>query len=230
VDDNAMNQHTLIIGLGNPGIEYHNTRHNVGFIAIDCLARHYHLSLNIHKKFNAEIGSCVIRCANPRNHHPELDSGSRHQVRKILNKLADDIHFNIIHLNSEHTVGVEKKVIFAKPITYMNLSGPSVLAIASYYKINIDNIFIIHDDVDLALGRIKIKQGGSSAGHNGLKSIDKSLGPNYRRIRIGVGKPTHGELANYVLGRFTNEEYTEVTNSINKIIDNFPTFLETKKI
>lgn len=153
----------LIVGLGNPGANYKNTRHNVGFIAVDLISNRYNFAWASKPKFNADlaIGEC--------------DLG---------------------------------KVILCKPTTFMNLSGTAVQKIVSFYKIPLDKLIVIHDDVDIALGKIKYKIGGSAGGHNGLKSIDNHLGAGYQRLRVGVGRPEHVnyDISDYVLGTFTNNE------------------------
>lgn len=112
-----------------------------------------------------------------------------------------------------------KKIIALKPQTFMNLSGPAVAEAASFYKITPENIWVLHDDIDLALGKVKIKIGGGNAGHNGLKSIDEAVGKNYRRLRLGVGRPASKEFetADYVLGKFLKEEM-EVVKKVNEKI------------
>jgi len=99
------------------------------------------------------------------------------------------------------------KTLLLKPDTFMNLSGESVLAVCSYYKIDIENIVVIHDELDIEFGRIKLKYAGSSGGHNGLKSIDKLVGNDYLRVRVGIGRPLRGkDVSNYVLSDFQKEE------------------------
>ena len=120
----------LIVGLGNPGRDYNNTRHNVGFNVIDLLVKKYGLSFNENKKFNA------LECC-----------------------------FN---LNGE-------KVIFVKPLTYMNLSGSSVALYVNYYNIELSDILIIHDDLDMVLGKIRFVFDSSSGGHNGIKDINRFI-------------------------------------------------------
>ena len=114
----------------------------------------------------------------------------------------------------------------------MNLSGEAVLALSSMYKIKPEDIVIIHDDLDLETGRIKIKQGGSNGGHNGLKSIDKAIGPNYHRIRIGIDHPRNHtpqiDVVNYVLGKFKSEEKEKIEKSIEIISKNLEN-ITTKK-
>ena len=97
--------------------------------------------------------------------------------------------------------------LFLKPSTFMNNSGESVVLVKNFYKIDNENIIVIHDDIDLKLGALKFKRGGSSGGHNGLKSIDKHIGNDYYRIRIGVGRPEKKEeVVNYVLSDFSKDE------------------------
>ncbi|WP_425363946.1 aminoacyl-tRNA hydrolase [Candidatus Tisiphia endosymbiont of Hybos culiciformis] len=175
---NSSNQkNILVVGLGNPGKEYQNTRHNVGFIAIDYLSEYYKISWNTKSKFQAELAQGII-----------------------------DGH----------------KLLLAKPLTYMNLSGKAVQAICSYYNIKPANIFVLHDDIDLETGRIKYKLAGGSGGHNGLKSLDQCVGNDYHRIRIGVGRPVaNGDVSDYVLAAFAKEQYQIVLSSIEVITNNF---------
>ena len=110
-----------------------------------------------------------------------------------------------------------KPIILTKPQTFMNLSGQSISNIINFYKLKTKNIVVIHDDLDLNIGNIKTKIGGSSGGHNGLKSIDSHIGQNYRRLRIGIGHPGDKNLVNnYVLGNFSKQE----SNIINELINN----------
>jgi len=116
-----------------------------------------------------------------------------------------------------------KKLLLVKPTTYMNLSGKSIQTICSYYKINTHNMFVLHDDIDLEVARIKYKFGGGNGGHNGLKSLDQHLGKEYHRIRIGAGRPIAGseEVSDYVLANFSKDEYQIIDSAINSIINNF---------
>jgi len=156
----------LIVGLGNIGREYENTRHNIGFIAVD----------------------------------------------KII------FNLNYFSINKKEFKGSLFKVnnfLFLKPSTYMNLSGESVIAVKHFYKIDNNDIIVIHDDLDLKLGALKFKKGGSSGGHNGLKSIDKHIGNDYYRIRIGIGRPEKkSEVLNYVLGNFRDEELSKLEQTL----------------
>jgi PTH1 family peptidyl-tRNA hydrolase len=112
-----------------------------------------------------------------------------------------------------------EKIIAIKPQTFMNLSGAAIAAAAQFYKIELKNILVLHDDLDLELGKIKIKTGGGHAGHNGLRSIDENIGKDYMRLRLGIGRPANKEFetADYVLGKFTKEEKTVVEKTNEKI-------------
>ncbi len=118
-----------------------------------------------------------------------------------------------------------EKYLFLKPDTFMNLSGESVVLVRDYYKIDNDDIIVIHDDIDLKPGALRFKKGGSSGGHNGLKSIDKHIGDDYWRVRIGVGRPERKEdVVKYVLSDFSKEEiecikknFENITNAIEDI-------------
>jgi len=104
-----------------------------------------------------------------------------------------------------------------KPQTFMNLSGRSVLAVKQFYKI--DMPIVIHDDLDLPFGAIRFKMGGGHGGHNGLKSIDGAVGREYLRIRMGIGRPKHGSVVDFVLGKFYDEELPYIDEWIDKAID-----------
>lgn len=119
------------------------------------------------------------------------------------------------------TAGVSvqgRRFIFVRPQTYMNNSGIAVLALMTFYKIPLENLIVIHDDMDLKVGTLREKTGGGSAGHNGIRSIDAAVGRDYRRIRIGIGHPRDRGLpinpADWVLGRFSDAEM----NAINAVI------------
>jgi len=105
--------------------------------------------------------------------------------------------------------------IYVKPKTYMNNSGQSIVAIKDYYKIENENIIVIHDDLDLPFGTVKFKLGGSHGGHNGLRSLDAHIGKEYLRIRIGIGKPENKqEVVNHVLSNFSKEELNKLEDII----------------
>lgn len=121
-----------------------------------------------------------------------------------------------------------EKVYLLKPQTYMNLSGNSVVKAANFYKILPQNVIVIHDDMDLPVGKIKAKIGGGAGGHNGLKSIDAAITPNYNRIRIGVGHPQGNGKAvvNHVLSRFSKVDAEVIEKNIQIICENLPILLK----
>ena len=116
------------------------------------------------------------------------------------------------------TIG-EQKVYAIKPLTFMNSSGVCIKELAEYFKIEVKNIFVFHDDMDIDVGKVKVKFGGSSAGHNGIESIDKNIGKNYSRIRIGVGRPKNNSTgAEHVLDDFSTEEQQSMEDVTKNII------------
>ncbi|MEL7369631.1 MAG: aminoacyl-tRNA hydrolase [Myxococcota bacterium] len=156
----------LVVGLGNPGREYDDTRHNVGFHVVDKLADRISTSID-DKKFKARIGR---------------------------GRLGDDA------------------ALLMKPQTYMNLSGESVGPALGFYKLTTEDVIVLHDDLDLPLGRLKLKRGGGHGGHNGLRSLMKHL-PDDRfiRVRIGIGRPPpRWDTADYVLSKFKADEWPMV--------------------
>ena len=124
----------------------------------------------------------------------------------------------------------DQKIIAMKPQEYMNNSGSAILSISSFYKIIPERIIVFHDDLDLELGRVKVKVGGGNAGHNGLKDIDSKIGKNYLRVRLGIGRPINKEfeISDYVLGKFSNEEMEIVQKVNQKIIKIFSLILDGK--
>lgn len=162
----------LIVGLGNPGRQYEETRHNVGFKVIDELSNQLHIPLD-KAKFNGVFGQGM--------------------------------------LNGE-------KVLLLKPLTYMNLSGESIRPLMDYYDILVEDILVVYDELDLPVGKIRLREKGSAGGHNGMKSIIQHLGTQeFKRIRIGINRPTNGmKIADYVLGRFPAEEMQDIKDAIHK--------------
>jgi peptidyl-tRNA hydrolase, PTH1 family len=171
----------LVVGLGNPGLRYAKNRHNVGFVAVDAMARRYGFA-PFRDRFKGEL--------------------------------------------SEGLIGSEKRLLL-KPQTFMNASGESVLAAASFYKIPPSEIVVIHDEIDLRPGKLRVKKGGGSAGHNGLRSIDALLGADYWRVRVGVGHPGVKELVQpYVLQNFPAEEIKDwVGPLIDAVVETIPLLL-----
>ena len=122
-----------------------------------------------------------------------------------------------------------KDVILLKPQTYMNNSGKSVQSCQSFYKTDLDNILVIHDELELSLGEVKEKIGGSAKGHNGLRSIDSSIGQNYHRLRCGIDRPSNQDVASYVLSNFSKVELEEVSFILGDIIQEIETFIKAKE-
>jgi peptidyl-tRNA hydrolase, PTH1 family len=152
----------LFIGLGNPGREYKNTRHNIGFLVIDTLANRFSIQIN-RVKNKALIGSGLY---------------------------------------------LQNKVILAKPQTYMNLSGQSVASLVRFFNLSLDHTVIIHDDLDLPFGTIRLRPSGSSGGQKGIHSVIQMLGTDQiPRMRMGIGRPP-GRMSpvDYVLQRFSSQE------------------------
>ena len=158
----------------------------------------------------------------------------------IIDKISELYKFPNFLKKKNSSLSIKKieneKVILLKPTTFMNLSGISVQNIKSFYNIKNENIFVFHDEIDLNPSEIKIKKGGSSNGHNGLKSIDSFIGNDYYRIRIGVGRPIDNSLykkndivSNWVLSDFSKKEKEEwLETSLNLISENF-NFLKNKE-
>lgn len=165
----------LIVGLGNPGDAYCNTRHNIGFEVVRAFAEQ--------RRMNFRHASDLIG---------ELAQG--------------EVDGN--------------KLFLLLPATFMNSSGDAVRRCMDYYKVPVDQLLVVSDDVDLPLGTMRIRPKGSAGGHNGLKSVEAHLHTDhYIRFRIGVGSPTGGDLADYVLGRFSSEEGPIVNQMIKKAVD-----------
>jgi PTH1 family peptidyl-tRNA hydrolase len=115
----------------------------------------------------------------------------------------------------------DEKVLLFKPQTYMNRSGIPVSQLICFYKLALEDIFVIHDDLDLEPFRIKTKRGGSAGGHNGLKSLDRHVGKDYARLRIGIGRSPYGNSADYVLQKFSSQEMKDLENFLPRIAHRF---------
>ena len=169
----------LIVGLGNPGREYQNTRHNIGFIFLDNYAKEKNIKID-KKKFNG-----------------------------LYNEITVD----------------NEKVVLLKPQSFMNLSGEVVIKYVNYFKIDIDEILVINDDLDLNFGKIRLRPSGSSGGHNGLKNIILHLNSdNFKRLKVGISNNKLMDTKDYVLGKFSKEEkdtLDELKDEINELLDDF---------
>ena len=123
----------------------------------------------------------------------------------------------------------KKKVYAIKPLTFMNNSGVCIRELIEYFKINAEDVIVFHDDLDVEFGKIKTKFGGSSAGHNGIASIDKFIGKDYSRVRIGIGKPKGSiEIADYVLQNFNDDETVDMEKITENITDSISILVEKK--
>ncbi len=122
-----------------------------------------------------------------------------------------------------------KKVYAIKPLTFMNNSGICIRELIEYFKINAEDVIVFHDDLDIEFGKIKAKFGGSSAGHNGIESIDKFIGKDYSRVRIGIGRPkTNTEVTDHVLKDFDEDEMLQLKKITDNIIDSIPILINKK--
>ena len=123
----------------------------------------------------------------------------------------------------------EKKIYVIKPLTFMNNSGICIRELLEYFKIEAEDVIVFHDDLDIEFGKIKVKFGGSNAGHNGIASIDKFIGKDYSRVRIGIGKPENKVPASdYVLNDFTEDEQKHLEKIINNIIESISILIDKK--
>jgi len=154
---------------------------------------------------------------------------TRHNIGfMVIDELLNQISYTKISKASfKGELFKTSKYLLLKPSTFMNLSGESILAVTNYYKIDIDDIIVIHDDLDLNFGALKIKSGGGNGGHNGLKSIDSLLGKNYIRVRLGIDKPKNKDISNYVLDNFSKDEQKKLNEIILYSIDAIETLLSS---
>ena len=165
----------LIVGLGNPGNSYQDTRHNIGFMVMDVLATRLGTAFQVEKRWESHV--------------------------------------------AKFTGG-----FLVKPQTYMNLSGRAVGSVGRFYKITPQETLVVFDDVDLPLGRLRLRASGSAAGHNGLKSLISTLGTDqFPRVKVGIGadsgRPAGDRLVGHVLGRFSEEEKAAVAQAVDRAAD-----------
>lgn len=172
----------LIVGLGNPEPKYHQTRHNIGFAAVDALCRSWKISLGENRKFQGEYGEGIA------------PSG--------------------------------EKIRLLKPLTYMNRSGQAIQAVTNWYKLSPESVLVIYDDMDLPLGKTRLRLSGSAGGHNGMKSAIAHLSTqNFPRLRIGIGRPKNAAIddeidsVSHVLGKFSTSETQLVSELLMFVIE-----------
>lgn len=176
----------MIVGLGNPGEKYHETKHNIGFMVLDKWAKQENVTFN----------------------------KSKHQG-----------------IYTEFFVGSEK-VILVKPQTFINLSGQCVKPLMDYFKIDSNNVVVIYDDMDLPIGKIRLRQKGSAGGHNGIKSLIQHFGTQtFNRVKVGVGRPLEFEtVIQHVLSKFLSVYHNDVDRSIDETIEAMKAFVsETRQ-
>lgn len=161
----------LIVGLGNPGAHFKESRHNIGFLVLDQLAKTHHISIST-KRFNALYGRGAIQT---------------------------------------------QRVILFKPMTFMNRSGEAVKKALHFFQLGLENLIVIHDDLDLPFGSLRFKTKGGDGGHLGIRSTVESLGANtFVRLRLGIGRPPEGtEPADYVLGSFDRPEEIPLNTTLD---------------
>lgn len=169
----------LIVGLGNPGPQYEETRHNAGFWFVEQIARQQGEQFRLENKFHGEIAKVTIGANN---------------------------------------------VWLLKPNTFMNRSGQSVAALARFYKIPLENILVVHDELDLSPGTARLKQGGGHGGHNGLRDIVAQMGgKEFMRLRVGIGHPGNSkQVSNYVLSRAGSDDQRLIEESIGDALKVLP--------
>jgi peptidyl-tRNA hydrolase, PTH1 family len=171
----------MIVGLGNPGPEYAQTRHNAGFWTVDLLADRHGGRFRTERKFGAEVATIAVQ-------------------------------------------GIE--VLLVKPQTFMNRSGAPVQAAASYLKVPVAQILVVHDELDLPPGDARLKEGGGHGGHNGLRSLIAHLGPDFWRLRLGIGHPgNRAEVIDYVLNRPSREDESLIHEAVTAAADVLPILL-----
>jgi PTH1 family peptidyl-tRNA hydrolase len=169
----------LIAGLGNPGAQYEQTRHNVGFWMLDQLAKDFATTFKVENKFQGQLAQCQI---------------------------------------------AQQKVYLLKPLTFMNKSGQSVAALANFYKIPVENVLVVHDELDTACGTAKLKRGGGHGGHNGLRDIIAATGSkDFLRCRLGIDHPgSSKQVSGYVLSKPSATDRQLITTAIDnslRVID-----------
>lgn len=178
----------ILVGLGNDGAKYQNTRHNIGFACLDQFIKVQNMESWIHKK---------------------------------------DLKSHV----STGTVG-STRVIAIKPTTMMNLSGEAVQAVSAYYKVQTNNLIVVHDELDVVFGHIRCRMGGGAAGNNGVKSIIQHLGEEFGRVRVGIGPKTPEQIdsADFVLGTFNQTEQKTVPLILQEVTALLTEFVATTQV
>ena len=171
----------IIVGLGNPGVHYQWTRHNVGFRVVDQLSEVQRIPICF-RRFKA--------------------------------------HYGIGRIHSQD-------VVLVKPLTFMNLSGEAVRKIANTFSVEKEDLIVVHDDLDLALGRLRVKRKGGDGGHQGVRSIIEAMGGNtFLRLKVGIGRPPRGvDPADYVLSSFVEEDELEIRSTLSKAAETIEVIL-----
>ncbi|MEW1643363.1 aminoacyl-tRNA hydrolase [Streptomyces sp. NPDC091219] len=170
----------LIVGLGNPGPEYANNRHNVGFMVADLLAERIGGRFKRAGKAQAQVLEGRLGAPGP----------------------------------------ASRRVVLVKPTSFMNLSGGPVNALRDFYKVPLAHIVAVHDELDIDYGTLRLKLGGGDNGHNGLKSMTKAMGPDYHRVRFGIGRPPgRMQVADFVLKDFSSTERKELEFLVDRATD-----------
>lgn len=173
----------MIVGLGNPGKKYENTKHNVGFMVVDQLAKE-HGAVFKKNTFEAEVADYFV--------------------------------------NGE-------KILLVKPLTFMNESGRAVGPLMTYFGVYLEELVVVVDDLDMELGKLRLRQKGSAGGHNGLKSIISHIGTqDFNRIKIGIGRPNGKTVVNHVLSTFAKEDTAIITNSVARAAEAADDFVSGK--
>lgn len=170
----------LLVGLGNIGKLYSDTRHNAGFWLVEQFAKIHNIPLSQDKKFFGRTGVGTV-------------------------------------------CGIEVRLLL--PDTMMNLSGKAVAPMVKFYGITPQELIVAHDELDIAVGSVKLKTGGGHGGHNGLRDIIPHTGADFHRLRIGIGRPTHNNIAGFVLAKPTSDERISIDNAINHAIEELPRLL-----
>ena len=167
----------LLVGIGNPGREHEQDRHNIGFMAVDEIVRRHGFSAP-RSRFQGLVAEGIV---------------------------------------------AGEKILALKPMTYMNESGRAVAEAQRFYKLDLDQIIVIHDELDLVAGKVKVKRGGGAAGHNGIRNLDSHIGKEYLRVRLGIGHPGNRERVHgHVLGKFTKADAGWLEPLIDAIATAFP--------